>query len=96
MIIVFNDYLFDNGWAEPYVVHIKLKTMHTASSIATSLRRIGVQLYNDVGLECSEDGINQIMEKFKELYPEMEVEWFVFSCPCVPFGNDVEFFDYED
>lgn len=96
MVMVFNDRLFDDGWAEPYVVHMKLKTMHIASSIARCLRRIGVQLYNDIGLECSEAGINQIMEKFKELYPGMEVEWLVFSCSCVPFGHDTEDFDYED
>ena len=97
MVFVFNDRMFDDGWAEPFVVHMKINTrLMTADFLADRLRQIGSQLYNDGVLECSEDGVNQIMNKFKQLYPGFEAEWIVFRCPCVPFGHDVEDFNYDD
>lgn len=92
MTIVFNDFMFEDGWAEPYIVQIKLKTEQPPQLIAERLKGIAIGLYNsEDGLECSYSGIEQILDKYKELvHPELE--YHISGCASVPFG-DVEKFD---
>lgn len=91
MTMIFNDRAFNDGWTEPYLVHLKLKTMQSARDIASQLAAIAQEHYEDGNCETSAGGIHQIMDRFKDMHPELE--YFIFGCPTVPFGDDIRPFD---
>lgn len=87
MTVLFNDRAFEDYWTEPYLVHLKLCTDKTAREIATELIRIGQEIYDEKQMDTSTAGIKEIMEQYRQTHPELE--YFVFGCPVVPFGEDV-------
>lgn len=94
MTMVFNDMAFEDGWTEPYIVHMKLKTNLSAKDIAGRLAVIGQAFYDEGSNAVSVFGIQQIMDRFKAVHPELE--YFIFNCPTVPFGDDITPYDIID
>lgn len=87
MTVLFNDRAFEDHWTEPYLVHLRLCTDKTARETASELICIGQELYDEKQMDTSMTGIKEIMERYKETHPELE--YFVFACPVVPYGEDV-------
>lgn len=83
--IVFLDRNFDDGWAEPYLVEIK-GVEHAC--VKESLVSLGVDLNENLGLECSESGIRQILDAYKKVNPK--VSYTITNLPVVPYGGDTD------
>ena len=94
MTMVFNDRGFEDGWTEPYILHMKLKTFQSAGDIAGQLAAIGQAYYEESSNAASIFGIHQIMDRLKAIHPELE--YFIFGCPTVPFGDDISPYNITD
>lgn len=80
---VFLDRAFDDGWAEPY----KVTLFVTGDVLSEQLVEIGMKLSSTVGLHCSGEGIESIIQKHMEENPGVIVNYTIETMDCVPFGG---------
>ena len=71
---VFNDSAFDDGSTFPYVVDVKTKKSIEPSYINERIdKAIEMCKNSDEGMQCSEDGINQIFSYLQDLILSFKV-----------------------
>lgn len=81
---MFLDRTFDDGWAEPFMVELLV----SGDILREQLKDIGIQLSETVGLPCSEEGIEAIIEKYMEDNPGVIINYTIANVACVPYGGD--------
>lgn len=89
--IIFNDRFFEDGWAEPYLVTLHFTKLHESEIKCPNLITGKIQkCINDMigdGFDCSESGINQILEKFRLSENRLD-SWDIAFISGVCFGTD--------
>ena len=70
--LIFNDRMFEDGWAEPYMVNLQFEANETynANDLTIALQECANNLSED--MNCSEDGIEMILRDFMKSHPELK------------------------
>ena len=80
--LIFNDCLFNDGWAEAYKVTLTMYDAPEATQIREQLQEIANGFWEEQ--ECSEDGIRKILREYQK---SLDFEYEIQSIPTVCFGG---------
>lgn len=71
---IFNDRMFDDGWAEPYIVEVTTRKPISKENLQIEIQAAIEEMQNDEdGMECSESGIKQIFSYIDDLILEIKI-----------------------